>query len=272
MRLEGKRVLLTGASSGIGAALALALGARGTRLVLAARGRDRLQGTAAVVALRYPAVTPPIPAPCDVSDREGVRALCATAVEQLGGLDVLINNAGICVYGLAEYGCAADFERVMAVNFYGALYAILEAIPLMRRQGGGLIVNVASVAALHGVPYLAAYSASKAALAALAQSLRAELHQSGIRLLTVYPGYTRTPLFDHEKKLGGARRPRSGYAAPEDVARAIVRAIERDEGELVLSSSGRALSLLRGLVPGFVQRAMCVLASQLREKEQVCHV
>lgn len=271
MQLDGKRVLITGASSGIGAALALALGGRGARLVLAARGKSRLQGTAAVVALQYPALTPPIVAPCDVSDQDGVRSLCATAVEHHGGLDVLINNAGISVYGLAEYGSAADFEQVMAVNFYGPLYATLEAIPLMRRQGGGLIVNVASVAALHGVPYLAAYSASKAALAALAQSLRAELHQGGIRLLTVYPGYTRTPLFDREKKLGGARRPRNGYAAPGDVARAIVRAIERDLEELVLSPPGRALSVLRGLVPGLVQRAMRVLALQLRVKEEVSH-
>lgn len=271
MRLEGKRVLLTGASSGIGAALAEALGARGTRLVLTAREKSRLQETAAVVALRHPALAPPIVAPCDVTDREAVRALCGTAVERLGGLDVLINNAGISVYGLAEYGSAADFERVMAVNFYGPLYATLATVPLMRRQGGGLIVNVASVAALHGVPYLAAYSASKAALAALTQSLRAELHESGIRLLTVYAGYTRTPLFDREKRLGGARRPRTGYAAPEDVAWAIARAIERDVDELVLSPSGRALSLLRGLVPGLVQWAMRVVAVQLRVKEEVSH-
>jgi len=271
MRLEGKRVVITGASSGIGAALALALGGRGARLLLAARGKRRLQGTAAVAALRHPGLMPPAVVPCDVTDRESVRSLCAAAVEQLGGLDVLVNNAGISVYGLAEYGSVADFERVMAVNFYGPLYATLAAIPLMRRQRSGLIVSVASVAALHGVPYLAAYSASKAALAALTQSLRAELHESGIRLLTVYPGYTRTPLFDHEKKLGGARRPRSGYAAPEDVARSIVRAIERDLEELVLSPPGRALALLRGLVPGLVQRAMRVLAIQLREKERVCH-
>ncbi|MBI2072307.1 MAG: SDR family NAD(P)-dependent oxidoreductase [Gemmatimonadetes bacterium] len=271
MRLEAKRVLITGASSGIGAALALTLGGRGARLVLAARGRSRLEGTAAVVALRHPALPPPIVAPCDVADRDSVHSLCAATVDRLGGLDVLINNAGISVYGLAEYGSVADFQRLMTVNFYGPLYAMLEAIPVMRRQGGGLVVNVASVAALHGVPYLAAYSASKAALAALAQSLRAELHDSGIRLLTVYPGYTRTPLFDHEKKLGGARRPRNGYAAPETVARSIVRAIERDAEELVLSPPGRALSLLRGLVPGLVQRAMRVLATQLRVKEEVCH-
>jgi short-subunit dehydrogenase len=138
----------------------------------------------------------------------------------------------------------------------------------MRRQGGGLIVNVSSVAGLHGIPYLAAYSASKAALAALAQSLRAELHQSGIRLLTVYPGYTRTPMFRREKKLGGARRPRSGYAAAPEVARSIVMGMERDAEELVLSPPGRALSVLRGVFPALVQRAMRYLACQLRVNER----
>ncbi len=193
MRLEGKRVVITGASSGIGEVLALAAGARGARLLLAARRLGPLRFTAARIALASPELPPPVATGCDVSDRGSVQAMCATAREQLGGLDVLVNNAGISVYGLAEYGSVADFERVMAVNFYGPLYTMLEAIPPMRRQGDGLIVNVASVAALHGVPYLAAYSASKAALAGLAQSLRAELHESGIRLLTVYPGYTRTP-------------------------------------------------------------------------------
>jgi NAD(P)-dependent dehydrogenase (short-subunit alcohol dehydrogenase family) len=209
--------------------------------------------------------------PCDVTDREGVRSLCASVAGRLGGLDVLVNNAGICMYGPAEYGTAEDYQRVMTVNFFGALYATLEALPLMRRQGSGLIVNVSSVAGLHGVPYLAAYSASKAALAALGQSLRAELHGSGVRVLTVYPGYTRTPLFQHEKKLGGARRPRRGYADPRDVARSIVQAMEGDVQELVLSPEGRALSVLRGLVPALVQRAMRYLATHLRVNEEACH-
>lgn len=236
--------------------------------MLSARCLAGLQGTAAVVSLTRPALPLPVVIPCDVADPGSVRAMYDALVQRLDGLDVLINNAGISVYGLMEYGSVADVERVMAVNFYGAVHTMLNAIPLMRRQGGGLIVNVSSVAGLHGIPYLAAYSASKAALSALAQSLRAELHQSGIRLLTVYPGYTRTPMFRHEKKLGGARRPRSGYAAPGDVARSIVRAMERGVEELVLSPSGWALSVLRGLLPALVQRAMRYLAVQLRVNER----
>lgn len=267
-RLEGKRILITGASSGIGEALALALGKRGARLALAARGETGLRGTAAMVSLTRPDLPPPLVVPCDLADPVSVRSLFTTLVERLGGVDVVINNAGISIYGLMEYGSVADVERVMAVNFYGPLHAMLGAVPLMRRQGGGLIVNVSSVAGLHGVPYLAAYGASKAALSALAQSLRAELHGSGIRLLTVYPGYTRTPLFRHERMLGGARRPRRGYAEPAEVARAIVDAMEGNGDEVVLSSQGRALSVLRGLFPGLVQRAMRYVAVQLRVSER----
>jgi NAD(P)-dependent dehydrogenase (short-subunit alcohol dehydrogenase family) len=272
MPFEGKRVLITGASSGIGQALALALGQGGARLALCARGPAALRGTAAAVSLARPSIPSPLVLPCDVSDPAGVRALYGTLVECLAGVDVLVNNAGISVYGPMEYGSVVDVERVMAVNFVGAVNTMLGAIPLMRRQGGGLIVNVSSVAGLHGVPYLATYCASKAALSALAQSLRAELRDSGIRLLTVYPGYTRTPLFRHEKKLGGARRPRRGYAEPAEVARAIVDAMEGNVDEVVLSSSGRALSVLRGLVPGLVQRAMGLLALQLRVSERRSYV
>lgn len=272
MQFEGSRVLITGASSGIGEALAEVVAARGARLVLAGRNLSRLQATAATASLRAPDLPLPIVAPCDVSDAASVHALCALAVNRLGGLDVLVNNAGISAYGRTEHAQIPDFERVMAVNFYGPLHAMREAIPLMRRQGRGLIVNVASVAALHGVPYLAAYSASKAALAALAQSLRAELHDSGVRLLTVYPGYTRTPLFEHELRLGGARRPQHGYAHPHDVAAAIVRAVERDLEELVLSPPGRALAVLRGVIPALVRRAMRQIAAQLRVEERMSHV
>lgn len=269
MRLDRKRVVLTGASSGIGEALAEALAAKGSRLLLAARRLDRLENLATIIGLGVPALPPPQAFRCDVTDRDSVRQLCAAACERLGGIDVVINNAGISVYGETERAAVTDFDTVMAVNFFGPLYVMLEALPIMRRQGGGLIVNVASVAALHGVPYLGAYSASKAALVALTQSLRAELHGSGVRFLTVYPGYTRTPLFDHEKQLGGARRPTTGYAAARDVARAMVRAIEAGREELVLSSTGRALSLVRGILPRVVAQVMRRVAAQLRDPQQV---
>lgn len=270
MRIDGARVVITGASSGIGKALAAELAERGARLVLAARNLEQLEEVAASIGS-----DPEQPAAevvgSDVTDRDSVRRLCVEAVRQLGGIDVWINNAGICVYGETERTTVSDFEAVMAVNFFGPLFSMLEVLPVMRRQGSGVVVNVASIAALHGVPYLGAYGASKAALATLTQTLRAELHDSGVRLINVYPGYTRTPLFQREKKVGGARRPDGQYARSDQVARAIVSAIETKREELVLSPSGRVLSVLRGLLPRLISRSMRRVATQLRMKEQVSH-
>lgn len=263
MRLEGKRILITGASSGIGAALARAAAQKGARLVLAARRFEALEALAAGIA---PA---PLVVRCDVTDAAQVEALVEAARGALGGVDALVNNAAASVYGDAERTAVEDFERLMAVNFFGPLRATLALLPDMRRQGDGLIVNIASLAALHGVPYLGAYAASKAALAALSQSLRAELAGTGVRVLTVYPGYTRTPLFTREKKVGGARRPSRGYVPAETVARAIVRAIEQDRRELVLSLRGRLLNVLRGVLPAFVDQVMQHIAARLRVNKEV---
>ncbi|MBI4499956.1 MAG: SDR family NAD(P)-dependent oxidoreductase [Gemmatimonadetes bacterium] len=271
MRVDGRRIILTGASSGIGLALAEQLAQRGARLVLVARDRRRLENVALGLTDRFPGPSAVYVIPCDLTDAAAVQQMMARAVELLGWVDALINNAGVSIYGGTERASVEDFRSVMGVNFFGALSATMEVLPLMRRRHAGVIVNVASVAALHGVPYLAAYSASKAALAALAQSLRAELRDTGIRLTTVYPGYTRTPLFDREKKLGGARRPSGGYVTADVVARRIVTAMEKEEEEVVLSASGRALFALRGVVPRLVCRFMVAIAAHLHTSEQVAH-
>ena len=135
-----------------------------------------------------------------------------------------------------------------------------------------MIVNVASVAALHGPPYLGAYAATKAALAALTQSLRAELAPDNVHLMVVYPGYTETEIYSRERRLGGARRPRGRYASADHVARRIVAGIEAQRNELVLSPEGRALTLLKRLVPRAADVAMRRVAAKLREPTEVVDV
>ncbi|MGH7676691.1 MAG: SDR family NAD(P)-dependent oxidoreductase, partial [Gemmatimonadales bacterium] len=238
---------------------------RGGQLVLAARSVERLRAAAAGLE------PSPIIVPCDVADPAAVRGLVAAARRQLGGIDVLINNAGRSVYGELERTPLREVHDLLAVNFLGPLHLMLEVLPEMRRRREGLIVNVASVAALHGVPYLAAYAASKAALAVAGQSLRAELATVGVGVLTVYPGYTRTPLFACETRVGGARRPRRGYAAADRVAAAIVRAIERDRRELVLSLEGQLLAALRRLAPRVIDAGMTRIAAALRVPDGACH-
>lgn len=267
MRIDGTRVIVTGASSGIGRALAIALAQRGAVLTLAARRGDRLEEVVREVTEQFPSSPPPVAVPCDVSNAADVTVLVGGTVERLGSVDVLINNAGISVFGEEARTSLDDYQDLMSVNFFGALHSMREVLPFMRRQGSGLIVNVASVAGLHGVPYLAAYCASKAALVALSQSLRAELHGSGIRIMIVYPGYTETEIFEREKRVGGARRPSGKYASGADAAEAITRAIETDARDLYMTVRGRALSVLRGLAPPIVERAMRNIARELADPD-----
>lgn len=265
MRIEGKHVIVTGASSGIGRALAISLAKRGARVTLAARRRERLDAAAREIAERFPAAPVPVVVQCDVSSPGDVSTLIGGAVEQFGNVDVLVNNAGISVFGEAARTSLQDYRDVMAVNFLGALQCTREVLPFMLRRESGLIVNVATVAALHGAPYLAAYGASKAALVSLSQSLRAELDGTGVSVMIVYPGYTRTEIFDVEKKVGGARRPPGQYAPAESVAETIARGIEAGRREVFLTASGRLLSILRGAAPFIVERAMLRIARELRD-------
>lgn len=265
MRIDRKHVIVTGASSGIGRALAISLAKRGARVTLASRRMERLDAVAREIAERFPAAPPAAAVRCDVSNQADASTLIGGAVERFGGVDVLVNNAGVSVFGEAGRTSLDDYRDVMAVNFFGALHCMREVLPFMLRRESGLIVNVATVAALHGVPYLAAYGASKAALVALSQSLRAELDGTGVSVMIVYPGYTQTEIFDAEKKVGGARRPPGRYASADSVAEAIARGIEAGRRDVFLTARGRALSVLRGLAPSVVERAMRRIAHELRD-------
>ena len=267
MKLDGKRVLLTGASSGIGLELARVLVARDAVLAISSRSSERLEQLSEELASAAPGIRKPLPVACDVSDGESVRNLIGACVESLGTVDVLINNAGICVYGSVEKTPVTNYRALLDVNFLGPVQAMLEVLPFMKRQGHGLIVNILSVSAIHGVPYLGAYSASKAALGALSQSMRAELAGSGVRVMLVYPDYTESAIFENETKVGGARRPEGPYAPAAEVAEAIVRAIEAEKRDLILGGRGKALAVFNGVAPSLVENAMRKIAIELREEE-----
>lgn len=263
MRIDGKNIILTGASSGIGRALVPALAKRGAVLTISARRGERLAAVARDVSELYPDSPAPVAVTCDVTDGRAVSSLVGGAVEEFGGVDVLINNAGVSAFGEESRTSIDDYREVMEVNFYGALNCMREVLPFMVRRGEGLIVNVLSVAALHGVPYLSAYCASKSALLAVSEAVRAELGDSGVRVMLVYPGYTESEIFDVEKRVGGARRPPGTYAPADVVAERIARAIEAGAGDVFLTLRGRALSVLRGLAPSVVRRAMRNIAREL---------
>jgi short-subunit dehydrogenase len=267
MTLYGKCVLVTGASSGIGLELARVLAGRGVRLALASRSRERLARLSEELASSNPGIRTPLAVACDVRDTDSVRRCIGAAVETLGTIDVIVNNAGVSVYGETEKTAEEDYRVLMETNLLGPVRMMLETLPFMKRQGGGLFVNVASVAALHGVPYLGAYGASKAALVAVSQSIRAELAGSGIDVMLVYPDYTESGIYEHEKKVGGAHRPTRPYAPAGDVAERIVKAVESGAHDLILSRRGRLLAALDGLLPSIVEREMRKIAEELRGDE-----
>jgi short-subunit dehydrogenase len=270
--LEGLKVLITGASSGIGRAVAFELSRKGAKLILASRRKGSLKKVAEGIKSAFPDAPLPLIVRCDVTRRQDVRRLMENSVRQFGGIDVLVNNAGIGVYGNAEFTAMEDFRAVMEVNFFGAVQCMQEVLPIMKETGKGLIVNITSVAAKHGVPFLGAYGASKAALAVFSQSYRAELSESGVSLLIVYPGYTQTDFFKNEKKVGGARRPRGPYTSPLKVAKAIVKAIESRKRDLVLSLEGKAMAVTQDVFPRLVEKAMDRIAYRLKERQEVFHV
>lgn len=184
-------MFITGASSGIGAALALQYAARGARLGLVARRKEVLE------ALRASLPNPDLHRiyPLDVNDHAALRAAADDFIANMGRVDVVIANAGISHGTLTED--AADlpvFEAIIATNLNATVATFAPFVSAMRAQGGGRLVGIASVAGIRGLPGAAAYSASKAAVISYCESLRVELRDSGIKVVTVAPGYIETPM------------------------------------------------------------------------------
>ena len=184
----GKTIVITGGSRGLGLELARGFSAEGANIVLLARDRDQL--TEAERELRRNGVRV-VSMSCDVANQKEVRNAIASITAELG-IDVLINNAGIIQVGPYEHMQPQDFADAMDTHFWGPLYLIQEALPYMKRQGGGRIVNIASIAGKIAVPHLLPYVASKFALVGFSEGLRAELVKDGIYVTTVSPGLMRT--------------------------------------------------------------------------------
>ena len=236
-----RTVVITGASSGIGAAAAVEFGRRGAALALLARRRRELEracdrarraGAAAAAAVE-----------CDVSDRASAEESCSRAERELGGrIDVLVNNAGFAVYGSVADLSVPDIEAQMSTNYLGMVYCTKRVLPAMIRRGSGHIVNVASVAASMGLPGIAPYCASKAAMLSFSEGLKHELAGTGVGVTVVSPIMVRTPFFDGPSFEGMPRPPgRSAPAlSPEAVARAVVRASSSPRLEIIVPQIVRA--------------------------------
>jgi len=247
---RGVRALVTGASSGIGRTLALRLAREGAALGLCARRADELARMAAEIRA---AGGRACVLPCDVAERSQVTAAAAAAVEALGGVDLLVNNAGYGHHRRFLEWDVADMERVMRVNYLGALYFTKALLPQMVERGRGWLVFVASVAGKLGVPEESAYAASKFAMVGLAEALSLEVEDAGVHVLTVCPGVIRTPFFDAEALERMPAAARRGMVEPEALCDAILRALARGERELTFPRHIALAYAFRALLPGFLR-------------------
>lgn len=223
MKLEGARVWLTGASSGIGEAVAAALSVAGARLALTARRHERLDAMASPWRASGREV---LVVPADVTDREAVLAAARQVEQAWGGIDLAVFNAGIGKRMRWTEFDARDFTAIFQVNLFGVMYGVEAVLPGMLQRHAGRIAAVASLAGYRGAPTLAGYGSSKAALIHAMDSLRFDLAPHGIGVTVINPGYVRTPLTADNKYWMPALMDADRAAA------IIARGLERDRKEI----------------------------------------
>jgi short-subunit dehydrogenase len=268
---QDKVVVVTGASSGIGRETALAFARAGARVGLAARNAAKL----AELVDAHPDLRERLLAvPTDVTKQQDVERLFSTVIAQHGRVDILVNNAGIGMRATVDNVPLADACALMDVNFFAPLRCVQAVLPHMRRQQSGQILNVGSILSIIPAPHNGAYTASKFALLALSDTLRLELHGTGIEVISVLPAYTDTPFFENMYQYGGPTRlsPVKGQH-PAQVAAAILRACAGHKRQVVLTLSARAGTWFRRLCPSlldfFVRQTPHGAANQVDPKADV---
>ena len=254
MDLNGKVALITGASMGIGAACARAFARRGCRLLLTARSAGALDEICRSVA---PVSATALPADLSRPDAAGELADRALAVYRR--VDVLVNNAGVGMYLSCWEADPALVRHLMEVNWFAPQELIRRLVPAMRGNGGGMVVNVSSVAGKVALPWLTAYSASKAALNALSDGLRMELAGTGVGVLLVCPGFVNTGF--PERVLAGripeaVARRRPFAITAEQCAEAIVEGVEKDKRTVVTPRAAWLLVGASRLAPRLVHASL----------------
>jgi short-subunit dehydrogenase len=253
MKVNGRTILITGASYGIGAALARAAARAGGQVVLLARTRDALDQVAAEVragggqAHVYPV---------DLADPAAVERAAQAIQAQVGAPDILVNNAGIGRWLFLEETDPAEAQAMMAAPYFAAFYVTRAFLPAMLRRGSGQIVNVNSPASLVAWPGATAYTAARWALRGFTEALRADLRGTGLRVTAVIPGKVSSTYFTHNPGTE-ERAPRIakllGTITPEQAAAEMLRGIEGDRRQIVLPGRYRLLYAIHRVWPGLVR-------------------
>ncbi|MCP5174039.1 MAG: SDR family oxidoreductase [Moraxellaceae bacterium] len=256
--LEGKIVVVTGAGSGIGRALALQLAAQGAQLALCDVNDTNLQKTVDIAAAHGVKV---YSATVDVSKRDAVQTFADNVARALGNASVIINNAGVALSQNVEAMNRQDFEWVLNINFWGVVNGCEAFLPQLRQQKDAHIVNISSIFGIIGVPSQSAYNASKFAVKGFTEALRQELTGSNIHVTCVHPGGIKTNIARnarvHNDMFGRAADvkkladdfDRLAATTAEEAARQIVRAIERNQKRLLIGTDAKVLDTVQRLLP-----------------------
>lgn len=265
-RLKQKSVVITGASSGIGRATALALAKQGAWLTLVARREDALDSLRGEVeklggrALVHR---------CDVTDAAAVKDVARDANATYGRIDAWVNNAGVFVVGELEKTPDDVFHRAMEVNFHAYVYGAKAVLPFFRSKRSGVLINVGSVESRVTAPFSTAYASTKFAVRGLSRSLRQELEGTGICVCTVMPPSTDTPLFEHTANFTGRKaKPMDPVIAPSRVASAIVKCIQKPRAEVIIGGWRRSpmFWVKRGLKAAVMSGVTGAVVSVLRPR------
>lgn len=254
-RFDNKVVVVTGASSGIGEALAREFAARGAKVVLAARSLDKLEViTSEIKAMGAEAIC----CACDVVKEEACKQMIQAAVDAFGGVDVLICNAGLSMRALFDEVDLSVLHRLMDVNFWGTVNCCKYALPYLQKAKGS-IVGISSVAGLHGLPGRTGYSASKYAMTGFLETLRIENLKKGLHVMIACPGFTASnvrfsALTADGSQQGATPRNEGKMMTSAQVAKIVAQATGRRKRLCLMESEGRATHFLKKFAPGLVDK------------------
>lgn len=250
--MNDKVVIVTGASSGIGLAMAKEFSARGAKVVLVARSVDKLREVASTLP------TESLVVGCDVSSPEQCQDMVSQTIVRFHRIDVLINNAGLSMRALFDDVDLEVIHKLMNVNFWGTVYCTKYALPYLQKSKGS-VVGISSVAGIHGLPARTGYSASKYAMQGFLETIRVENLRKGLHVMVVAPGFTESnvrfaALTADGTKQGESPRDEKGMMTAQQVAQLVAKGIEKRKREMVLDFQGKASKLIKKFAPALLDK------------------
>ncbi len=255
MDLNGKVVVITGASSGIGRSLTVKFVEKGAAVVMASRSKEKLEGLSR--QLSESSYNNHIVCATDVTKKEQVQNLVDTTMEKFGKVDILVNCAGAGMYGKISEADIEQIRHIFDLNFFGSVYAIQKVYPIMAKAGRGIIINISSTAGFRSWPNNGYYCATKHALNAISESLMLEAKKEGIDILLVMPGTINTSFINNSWNLPDEVKNNPPMdMTPDAAAEVIIKAVLRHKKKIVLTTKGKVLYYLNRFSPALVDRIL----------------